>query len=472
MKKIIVVLLMASAMDVATLASPVWPLRVSRNGRHLEDQKGTPFLIVGDAPWSMTVNLTPTQMDTYFDDRAAKGMNTIILRVLDHDPNFDQNESPPGSPPQDYNGNQPFTKSNGDWSRRNEAYWQTVDLLLAKAKAHDMLVLAAAAYLGNGCGGEGWCAEMLSQSSAAMYDYGQFIGARYASQGNIIWVDGGDADCNRTDSACDRVRGVRDGIESKTTAYLRTAHGQHGDSSSAEYPWITLRSVYGYSHNGEYIPALLKLEYDKRPTRPVFMIESAYENEHSSVLKDWASQSLWSMLGGGTGAVFGNRPIWLFDTGWDASSGIDSPGSRQQGHIGDLMRSRFWWALIPDYSSTVVTQGRGSLTSSGYVPAARTANGETVMAYIPDGGEVTVDMTQLSGSTAKAWWFDPVSAATSLIGTFETAGERVFAPPFSSCVLVLDDAAKGLAAPGTTVYPFEGSEIARPRSRKPTAVRR
>ena len=53
----------------------------------------------------------------------------------------------------------------------------------------------------------------------------------------------------------------------------------------------------------------------------------------------------------------------------------------------------------------------------------------------------------------KAWWFNPRDGKATAIGTFPNTGERAFTPPDAGelldWVLVLDDAAKGYAAPGT-----------------------
>src|SRR5262249_9203943 len=57
--------------------APVYPLKVGPNGRYLVDQSGAPFLIAGDAPQSLIVNLSPADADSYFADRAAHGFNTV-----------------------------------------------------------------------------------------------------------------------------------------------------------------------------------------------------------------------------------------------------------------------------------------------------------------------------------------------------------------------------------------------------------
>jgi hypothetical protein len=59
-----------------------------------------------------------------------------------------------------------------------------------------------------------------------------------------------------------------------------------------------------------------------------------------------------------------------------------------------------------------------------------------------------VDLTRLSGSTARAWWFNPANGTATLIGEYALAS-RTFRPPSAQdWVLVVDDASLNLAAPG------------------------
>ncbi len=115
-----------------------------------------------------------------------------------------------------------------------------------------------------------------------------------------------------------------------------------------------------------------------------------------------------------------------------------------------LFHSRSWGTLVPDFSHSVLTSGYGTIGSSSYAAAARTSNGNTVIIYTPDQRGLTIDMTKVSGSQAKAWWFNPVSGQASLIGTYPTTGSQSFTPPSSGdWVLVLDNASLGLGAPGS-----------------------
>ena len=64
----------------------------------------------------------------------------------------------------------------------------------------------------------------------------------------------------------------------------------------------------------------------------------------------------------------------------------------------------------------------------------------------------TVDLRQIAGGEAKAWWFNPRDGSAQLIGTFPTTGSQAFTPAASGdWVLVLDNASLDLPAPGVSV---------------------
>ena len=63
-------------------AAAVYPVKVSANNRYLVDQNNAPFLIMGDCPQSLTVNLSVAQTDSYFSNRQAHGFNTLWINLV------------------------------------------------------------------------------------------------------------------------------------------------------------------------------------------------------------------------------------------------------------------------------------------------------------------------------------------------------------------------------------------------------
>src|SRR5262249_39450752 len=59
-----------------------YPLQASTNGRYLVDQNHAPYLMVGDAPQALTVNISEAEAEMYFANRSAHGFNTLWVNLL------------------------------------------------------------------------------------------------------------------------------------------------------------------------------------------------------------------------------------------------------------------------------------------------------------------------------------------------------------------------------------------------------
>ena len=140
------------------------------------------------------------------------------------------------------------------------------------------------------------------------------------------------------------------------------------------------------------------------------------------------------MLSGASGQLYGNHYSWPFVAGWQ--SHIDSPGVVQLQYMVDLFRSRKWYELVPDQTHTFLTDGYGHFVSSGllagndYVAAALTPDGALGMAYLPQGGTITVAMNKLRNPVT-ARWFDPSANRFKTIpgSPFPNTGTRQFTAP-------------------------------------------
>ena len=111
------------------------------------------------------------------------------------------------------------------------------------------------------------------------------------------------------------------------------------------------------------------------------------------------------------------------------------------GHLADLFLSRAWFRLQPDLDNDVlVTAGAASAA------AARTAGGESILVYVPSARTLRVDLTNVAGSSAHAWWFSPQNGGVVDLGLFPTTGVHNFGGSAGPRLLVLDDASAALPA--------------------------
>jgi hypothetical protein len=426
---------------LASIAVASAALHVSPDGRRLVDQSGEPFLMVGDTAWSLMVQLTLPEADIYLQNRRDKGFNLVLVNLIEHQ--FASNA------PENAYGVPPF--SGAAFATPNESYFAHADQVIATAAQYGIVVLLAPVYLGFGCGSEGWCAEVQAASAADMRQWGRFLGARYRSFDNIVWLIGGDTDPSPVQ---DKLGEVVAGIHEFDTVHLITTHNQPGSMAVTEWPgegWLKLNNVYTYDST-LYVDT--QDAYQTTPTVPFFLVESAYENERNSTWQELRAQSYWTVLSGGIGHIFGNCPIWHFgySAGWcgltDWQTQLDNNGSVNMMYFQRLFRSRHWDRLVPDLGHTVMTAGYGTWGQPNYATTATASDGTSIIAYLPDRRPVTVNSTALSGSSVRAWWYDPGEGTATSVGVFPE-GPRTYSPPVDGdWVLVLDDAALDWPAPG------------------------
>lgn len=404
----------------------VYPLRVSADGRHLVDQAGNPYLIAGDAPQSLIVNLSEPDADSYFADRAAHGFNSVWINLLCASYTGGRADGTT------YDGIAPFLTP-GDLSTPNESYFTRADHMLRLAADHGLNVVLDPAETGS------WLSVLVANGVDKSRAYGQYLGQRYQGFDNIIWMSGNDFQTwsDPTDDAA--ALAVAQGIQDIDQRHIHTVELDYLTSSSTDDPnWVpVIRLDAAYTYYPTYAQVLKS--YNRSNPLPVFLVEGVYEyesNAQASEATPWTlrRQEYWTNLSGATGQLYGNHYTWTFTSGWQGM--LDSPGARQMPYLKALFEPRAWYALVPDQSHSVVTAGYGTFTSTGnvddsdYLAAARTPDGRLVLAYLPTQRTVTVDLTQLRGAVT-ARWYDPSQGQFSPVSgsPLPNTGSHDFSPP-------------------------------------------
>ena len=410
------------------------PLRVSANHRYLIDRHDVPFLLQGDAAWSLIANATNEEAASYLKNRRAKGFNAVLVNLIEH--KFAKNA------PRNIYGAVPFSGAS-DFAAPNDKYFEHADWVIRTAAENGLVVLLAPVYLGYPGLDEGFYDEALANGPEKCLAYGRYLGQRYRGFDNLIWVMGGDRDPGLAREDVDM---VAYGIRESDRRHLMTAHCHSDSAPSEQYPgsWLQVGTSYAY----EIVHLRLSWDYDRKPVMPLFLIESIYEGEHNASELQVRRQAYWAVLCGEFGHVMGNYPIWSFSPGWQAA--MESPGSNALARWGRLFRSRPWFDLVPDKDHVVVTGGLGEFWGLDYLTAAATPDGALVMAYMPTARTITVDLSKMAKGRTKAWWFSPRTGDAVDAGTFAAEGSRSFTPPSEGdWVIVLDGASKQLPAPGS-----------------------
>ena len=412
-------ILMTGLLSCATLpaGSYRYPLKISgTNPRILVDQNGVPFLMVGDSPHSLFTNLSSADAAAYLADRAARGVNSLWVNLLCVRP---VEGRPDGSL---VSGTKPFTSMiHGtryyDLTTPNEAYFAHVDDVIRMAEKDGILVMIDPLETA------GLLQTALANGPARCRAYGRYLGNRYKDFPNIVWLNGNDFQKWKDPGADVVILSVARGIKDEDPSHLQTIELNYQASCSLDDPnWASIVGLnLAYTYYATYAEVLHC--YHQSAKIPVFMGEANYEYERNQD-EDGGSphvlrmQEYWTMLSGATGQLYGNKYIWRFLPDW--RSHLDSPGMVQLGSMANLLKSRKWYDLVPDQRHAFVTAGYGRFISTGppatpargrfadnnYVTAALTLDGTLGMAYLPQGGTITVAMDKLqNGITAR--WFDP-----------------------------------------------------------------
>jgi hypothetical protein len=396
----------------AQLQAQRYPLKMSENRRYLIDQDGHPFLIRGDSPHSLIVNLTYTDADFYFSTISGYGINSVWIELVCNDYCGGRKDA------STYNGVYPFTRT-GDLTSPNETYFLRADSMIRIAARYNICVFL------DPCETGGFLDIMKKNAPSGCTMNGEYLGNRYKDFDNIVWLSGNDFQTWKTDNAADSaVSSVARGILKYDKRHIHTVELDYNTSGSLDDrswgPIICLCASYTYFPTysqvlGDYNRAAGKM--------PVFMIEANYEFEHNTGpmtrLKTLRMEEYWSMTSGACGQLYGNGYTWRFRPAGDTSlwadwkSHLQTPGLLQMKYNGLFFGLEKWYELIPDQNHNILVSGYGTFNNNNvdiikndYATAAYTLDGTLAIIYIPSARTVTVNLGKLKGQVS-AQWYDP-----------------------------------------------------------------
>jgi hypothetical protein len=408
---------MAGTLGAAPLLTP---------HEHYFVRHGEPFFWLGDTAWTIANLYTPAEAEEYLEHRARQGFSIINVMMV-----F---TGGPGVKPiaEDVGGNLPFLNWNPETP--NEAFFKNIDRVLAAAERKNLILAIMP------CGGSSgaFVKKQRIFTEANVRVYGRWLGKRYKSTPNLIWVNGFDL---KSSEYPEITRGLAAGLqEGDGGEHLITFHPGGGNSSSYFHTeqWLSYNTIQTWSDYWRIHPLVLA-DYCRLPVKPVVLAEGAYEEgpEYPSrpitplVVR---KQAWWAFLAGGF-HTYGHNDMWRKNPTWRGS--LDSPGARQMGILKQVLAPRTWWTLTPDQS--VIAIGAGS--DKELKAAARSTAGDWAILYLSTRNAPTVDLGKITASEkVRATWVNPDTGESSDAGTFPNSGLRVFTPTLKSedAVLLLE----------------------------------
>lgn len=421
---VLVVVVLAFAVGAASwlavtrlnAASFVFPLKVSTNGRYLMDQNGKPFFYAADTGWSMIEFLSVADAKKYIDIRKSQGFSVIQTNVV-----WDMYRSD-GRP----RGN-PFI--NDDVTQPNESYWAGVDEIMKYAESQGMVLSCGLLWFSKH---GGWESNGPAPSAADFATYATWVGNRYKNQPNLIWMIGGDDELFRNTEV--KMAGAR-ALYAADSTHPITYHPRDKEFGLRTENWLAYNSFQWNANVSPWSYMDIREGRELSPAKPVLDAEPPYDpspccggGETTPLKNRW--NGWWATLAGAMGVVYGG-PKNAWGVGWNGLNWDDitreAPG--HTGNIRKIVEQFVWHKLEPDWDNQTVTGGRGSFEGTDYTVAGRSDDGSLIMAYMPSGRGLTVDLSRLSGA-GQAQWFDPASGQPS--GSAEAvsnSGSQTFNPP-------------------------------------------
>lgn len=427
---------------------PVVIVAASADNTHFVDQYGQPRLFVCEDVWGIAANAGAwnsgdyeATFDTYFAQRAAQGYTAAEVSWCSYPQSIAAFVFDDG---RDWDGAWPFTTTMNPTTAANETYWVRRDYMFAAAASNGITVVlnTTTPFLS-----QTPAPAQTSWSTAQWQAFGTFLGDRYQSTPNILWIVGDDyfgeldtglnawlatlratGDTHLVSIQCYQEATSRQDIFDLTKDPL--AFCEH-----AQYEW-------GYSYNPSYDVVEKAQTYTPTAADDVqgvvpplwgdgFYLASGVGGGQTDVRLE-RQMIWWALSSGACGFSTGDNDIWKWASG--AAAAVTSktfytavmPAIVEAfGGLAD------WQKLTPDTSNLLVTAGRGThvspITSGGsgtpytansdnYVTASRTSDtgSGSALAVIYKGlaMNITIDESKMvSGYTAT--WVDPVNGATT-----------------------------------------------------------
>jgi hypothetical protein len=208
-------------------------------------------------------------------------------------------------------------------------------------------------------------------------------------------------------------------------SHLITVHPDPSPTSSSfihAEPWLDFNMIQPCV-SYELIPGMVRYDYSLDPPKPTVMAEGGYEGEEFGRVQgplEIRKQAYWSHLAGGH-HTYGHNDSWSHPEEW--RSWVDSPGAGQMGVYRRVLTSlERWWEWVPD--DTLITEGAGEGLYQNL--AARSANGDWLLAYLCGSAPVTLRTDGLAGETGSAVWIDPATGGETPIGEVPASGAHPF----------------------------------------------
>jgi hypothetical protein len=389
-------------------------IKISDNGHYFLDWEGRPFFWQGDTEWELFRYFTAAEAKALLIERKKQGFNVIQVMVNGVFPEWGSAKGMKA-----WNGLQAWKNSNP--LTPDENYYKRVDSIVAIADQLEIILVMGVYHAKDFDAGR---ITVLNAKQWAVW-----IAKRYKYSKNIIYSMYPHADFASLPVIRTVVQGI---LESDGGNHLITMHPDPSPASSSfihtEF-WLSFNTLQTWSTDLMNYD-MVRSDYVRLPLKPVVNGEARYEEEDGVTPFEVRRAGYWSYLAGGFYS-YGHRDNWKSPQTW--RNWYATPGALQIKIMGDFFRSIDWWKIVHD-------QMIFEKWINGNV-AARSSDGEWIVAYLTDKEPVTIKLNSITASVyTVGWWINPLTGERIQIGTFATSENRIFMIPegWQDAILFLD----------------------------------
>jgi hypothetical protein len=416
------------------------PIRISRDGRYLTHEDGTPFFWLADTAWNGALHSTPEDWNTYIRERKRQRFTAVQWVTTQWR----------AAPTGDREGQLAFTGQ--DRIAINPRFYQRLDQRVDALNQAGLLSAPVLLWaIGGGSQPQVNPGFSLHEEQAILL--ARYMVARWGAN-DVLWMLPGDGDYRGAKAErWKRIGRAVFGDEPHAPVVLHPGGMHWVLDEFKDEPWL---NIHGYqSGHGDDDPTLRWIfegppatDWKKPPVRPFINLEPPYEN-HMAYQSQTRISPLtvrraiyWSLLSAPVAGVsYGGHGVWGWDNGTRPPTDHDRsgiplpwrqallmPGAEQMAHLASFFSSIEYWRLRPAPELLAVQPGKE--TPRRHIAAARTERGDLVVIYVPEDRAVDLFQQNLPQDFSASWFNPRTGGIASVVAVvndrsiqFSTPGE-------------------------------------------------
>ncbi|OHB75858.1 MAG: hypothetical protein A2Z25_01385 [Planctomycetes bacterium RBG_16_55_9] len=412
-------LLVASVFMVGSVIAgerPVYPIKVSDNGRYFVDQEGKPVFWLGTTQWQLFREYKIEEARTILEKTADKGFafaQVMLMGVGD------------GTKPNVY-GQKPWI--NDDPLTPNEAYFQNVDAVVRIAGENNVVISMTLYH-------QRYRKCITVENGRA---WARWLARRYKDVPNIVWSMTPEAKEEFVPVLRELAAGLHEGDSGYHLITFKPDPAPYSSSFIHEESWLDFNAMQTWK-SVELIYPMVTHDYNLKPVKPVLMAEGAYEqgSEYGfDVSPLWIRRQAYYSYLAGAHHTYGHNDSWRVLPTWKQA--LDAPGAVQLGILKKLFQDlREWWYLVPDQS---IFAAGGRTQGQILNLAARHKDGKWIMVYLGSRASFSINMDKIIAAKVNARWIDPKTGNSTPAGSFSNTDTQSFSTPegWEDAILILE----------------------------------